>query len=472
MKILLVAPCAAEEQRHNSMDIPQLTLSLIAGMTPPEHEVEICEEVYGDVINFDGDYDVIGITLMTQTCLRGYEIANEFKRRDKIVVFGGIHATCLPQESILFGDAVVIGEAENGLWESVLTDIKNNKLREFYKLDVVPDMQLVLPPRRDLIRCKSGVFSIAPIETTRGCPYNCDFCTVSRFFGTKQRHKTIRNIMIEAESCPQKNLFFLDDNISGDKVFAKELFRNLATLNKTWVGQASINISKDKELMQLARKSGCIALLVGFESMTDSGMNYYRKSLKSIDENVAAVKRLRDNGIYTMASLIFGLDSDTEEVFETGLEFLTRSKAAFFQACIATPYPGTPVFEKLKSEGRILTDDWRKFDATKVIISPKNFSPEVLLNSANDVQKNIYGNKSILMRSLPNMKVGLIPSLLYFTLNKGYQRRFNTKKLMGVYRNTDGMPVDFDVTKYVKPVKKTKKAPTLNFQKADALCNA
>lgn len=470
MKILLVAPCASEEQRHNSMDIPQLTLSLIAGMTPPEHEVEICEEVYGDILNYDGDYDVIGITIMTQTCLRGYEIANEFKRRDKIVVFGGIHATCLPQEAILFGDAVVIGEAENGLWESVLNDIKTNKLREFYKLDQVPDMQLVSPPRRDLVRCKSGVFSVAPIETTRGCPYNCDFCTVSRFFGTKQRHKTIKNIMVEAESCEQKNLFFLDDNISGDKVFAKELFRNLASLNKTWVGQASINVSKDKELMTLAKKSGCVALLVGFESMTDSGMNHYRKSLKSIDENVEAVKRLRDYGIYTMASLIFGLDSDTEDVFDTGLEFLSRSKAAFFQACIATPYPGTPVFEKLKSEGRILTDDWRKFDATKVIISPHNFTPEVLLSSSNKVQKEIYSNMSIFKRSLPNMKVGFIPSLLYFTLNKGYQRRFNIKKQMGVYRNEPGMPVDFDVTKYVKPVKKTKLYSGETFNKTVVAC--
>ena len=116
MKILLVAPCPPREQRPKSMDIPQLTLSLIAGMTPEEHEVEICEEVYGDVIDLEGDYDVIGISIMTQTCLRGYEIANEFKKRDKIVVFGGIHATCRPQEALLYGDAVVIAEAEGGLW--------------------------------------------------------------------------------------------------------------------------------------------------------------------------------------------------------------------------------------------------------------------------------------------------------------------------------------------------------------------
>jgi radical SAM superfamily enzyme YgiQ (UPF0313 family) len=454
MKILLVAPCPPREQRPKSMDIPQLTLSLIAGMTPPEHEVEICEEVYNDVINFDGDYDVIGISIMTQTCLRGYEIANEFKKRNKVVVFGGIHATSRPKEAILYGDTVVIGEAEGGLWANVLADIKNNRLREFYKLDELPDLQVQTKPRKELIRCHSGKFSIAPIETTRGCPYNCDFCTVSRFFGTKQRHKKVRDVIEEAESCPQKYLFFLDDNITGDKKYARELFRELIPLNKIWVGQASINLANDPETMKLAKKSGCGALLVGFESMTDNGLAHYRKSLKTIDENVNAVKRLRDNGILTMASLIFGLDSDTEATFEQGLEFLTRSKAAFFQSCVVTPYPGTPVFEKLLSEGRILTDDWSKFDTTKVNIQPLSFTPERLLEGCNNIQDLIYSNASIFNRAFTNMKIGFSASLLYLTLNKGYQKRLKDKKMFGVNRNPEGIAVDFDTTKYVKPFKK------------------
>lgn len=439
--------------RHHTMDIPQLTLSIIAGLTPEEHEVEICEEVYGDIINYDGDYDVIGITLMTQTCLRGYEIANEFKKRDRIVVFGGIHATCLPQEAIIYGDSVVIGEAEGGLWESVLIDIKAHKLRSFYKHSVFPDLQQVSSPRRDLIRCKSGKFTAAPIETTRGCPYNCDFCTVSRFFGTKQRHKSMRNIMAEAESCEQNYLFFLDDNISGNKVFAKELFQNLAPLKKGWVGQASINFASDKELMQLAYKSGCRSLLIGFESMTDSGLMQYRKSLKTINENVAAVQRLRDYGILTMASLIFGLDNDTKEVFDAGYEFLTRSKAAFFQSCIVTPYPGTPVFERLKKENRILTDDWSKYDATKVIIQPKNYSSDYLLDQAHNIQKRIYSNASIAKRAWPNMMCGLDSTVFYLSLNKGYQTRNKRKKAYGVMHNEIGYPVDFDTRKYVLPEK-------------------
>jgi len=177
------------------MDIPQLTLSLIAALTPPEHEIQIVEEVYGEKVNFDGDYDVIGISIMTQTCIRGYQIANEFKKRGKIVVFGGIHATAMPDEAIRFGNAVVIGEAE-GLWDIVLDDIKHHRLKSFYKLDKLPDLQSHVMPRRDLIKCSSGKFSIAPIETTRGCPYNCDFCTVSRFFGTNEIIYNIKTAVV------------------------------------------------------------------------------------------------------------------------------------------------------------------------------------------------------------------------------------------------------------------------------------
>jgi radical SAM superfamily enzyme YgiQ (UPF0313 family) len=432
------------------MDIPQLTLSVIAALTPPEHEIRIVEEVYGETVDFDGDYDVIGISIMTQTCIRGYQVANEFRKRGKIVVFGGIHATAMPEEALRFGNAVLIGEAE-GVWDKLLLDIKNKCLKPYYKLDHLPDLHNHVRPRRDLIKCSSGHFSIAPIETTRGCPYNCDFCTVSRFFGTKQRHFAIRDVITDIESCKEKNLFFLDDNITGDKRFAKELFREMIPLKKIWVGQASIQVANDPELVKLAYQSGCRALLIGFESMSDCGLNQYRKTLKSIDENVLAIQKLQDNGIMTMASLIFGLDSDTTEVFDVAFEFLTRSRAAFFQACVMTPYPGTPVFAKLRSQGRILTDDWSRFDASKVIIRPENISPEDLLDGYNKIKWHFYSNWSILRRAYPNIRIGFFEAMLYLTLNKGYQKKNNPSSFSQVYQNNPDQPVDFDVAKYVVP---------------------
>jgi radical SAM superfamily enzyme YgiQ (UPF0313 family) len=449
LKILLVAPCVKGERRHSNLDIPQLTLSLLAGMTPPEHEIEICEEVFGQTINFEGDYDLVGISIMTQTAIRGYEIANLFRLRGKTVVFGGIHATSLPHEAIRYGDSVVIGEAE-GLWPTVLEDAAKNRLQKFYKLSQLPDLQNYVHPRRDLVQCTSGKFAIAPIETTRGCPYNCDFCSVSRFYGTRQRHKPIRKIIEEAEACPEKFLFFLDDNITFDRKYALELFRELAPLKKRWVGQASINLSKDDELMQAARKSGCGALLFGFESITHDGLNSYRKTLKTIDANIEAIKRLRGNGILTMASIVFGLDTDDNSVFDLTYEFLAKSKPAFFQACVLTPYPGTPVFDNLKAQGRILTDDWTKYDATKVIVDPLGMSSEQLLAGINQVQEDIYSRASILKRALPNMMLGPVEALLYFSLNRGYRKRFVSKSKIEIQRNQAGSPVDFEVSKYVE----------------------
>lgn len=454
MKILLVSPCNKDEIRPNQFSIPQLTLSLIAAMTPPEHEVFICEEVYGDIIDFDNDYDLIGLSLMSQTSLRGYEIANEFKKRGKTVVFGGIHATARPEEALRYGDAVVIGEAEGGLWVKVLSDVMNKTLKPFYKLDQLPDLQEHIFPRRDLIKCTSGKLDIAPIEATRGCPYNCDFCSVSRFFGTKQRHKIIRNIIMDAESCPQKHLFFVDDNVALDKKFATRLFTEMIPLKKIWVGQASINLSKDDELMKLAYKSGCRALLIGFESMTEAGINTYRKTLKTVDENVLAIKKLRDNGILTMASVVFGLDSDTEAVFDITNDFLVKSKPAFLQACIMTPYPGTAVFEVLKNEGRILTDDWSKYDTKKIVVSPKNISPQRLQKGFDDIRKSIYGMSSVFNRALPHILMGKKEALLYFSLNMGARMTFNKSDKANIYRNPEEHPVDFDTAKYVIPLKK------------------
>ena len=217
------------------------------------------------------------------------------------------------------------------------------------------------------------------------------------------------------------------------------------------MGQASINLSGDEDLMKLAHKAGCRGLLIGFESMTKAGIDSYHKTLKTVDDNIVAIKKLRDHGILTMVSLIFGLDSDTEEVFDVTHDFLLKSKPAFLQACLVTPYPGTKVFDTLKSEGRILTDDWSKFDTKKVVVSPRNISIEKLEQGYDEIRKSTYKVGSILNRALPHLMLGIPESLLYFSLNIGARTTFNNGEKSSIYRNAPGFPIDFDTSKYVKP---------------------
>jgi radical SAM superfamily enzyme YgiQ (UPF0313 family) len=210
--------------------------------------------------------------------------------------------------------------------------------------------------------------------------------------------------------------------------------------------------------MKLAYKSGCRGLLIGFESMTEAGISTYRKTLKTVDENIIAIRKLRDKGILTMASFVFGLDSDTEDVFSITRDFLLKSKPAFLQACLMTPYPGTKVFDDLRSEGRILTDDWSKYDTKKVVVSPRNISPERLEQGYAEIREATNTIGSIFSRALPHILKGKSQSLMYFSLNIGARIMYKRSDKANIYRNPVDLPIDFDTAKYVKPVKEFPKA--------------
>jgi radical SAM superfamily enzyme YgiQ (UPF0313 family) len=414
MKILLVSPAADPNWKTNKhMMMPQLALILLQGLTPDEHQVVTVEEEAED-IDLEQDCDIVGISFMTSNASRAYWLAGEFKKRGKTVVLGGVHPTLLPDEALAYGDSVVIGEAE-GIWAEVLEDFKNGRLKRTYH-NPRPDLSTYVPKDYSKIT-KRRLFDLVPIMTTRGCPYHCDFCCVTDLFGKEIRHISVDNVVRDVKESGGKNFMFLDDNIIGDPGYTKELFTALKPLKISWVGQASIFLLvKDDELLRLAAESGCKGLFVGIESIKEAQMSSFRKSFNSLQGLENALKKMRKAGIFVHASMIFGFDEDTKDVFDETVKFLIKNKVHTVSFNVLTPYPGTKTFRKMKEEGRLLTDDWKYYDHSTVVFQPKNMTPVELMVGKIRAGKKFYGAWSTLRRLLGNLRHPLI----YTAMNRGH----------------------------------------------------
>ncbi len=378
--------------------MPQLGLHVVASLTPDDVAVTVVDEQVR-TIDFSVDFDLVGISCMTATAGRSYELADLYRKKGSKVVLGGVHPTVLPDEAIRHADAIVIGEAE-GCWEHVIRDFKKNELRESYCAPQ-PDLSICPLPRRDL-RIDKTLFNCVGLVTTRGCPYACEFCCVSDYYGKKIRHRPVSKVIEDIKESGSKTFLILDDNITGHKEYARELFSALIPLGITWVGQSSISLAGDRELLRLCRRSGCAALLFGVESVTPASLLGMRKSPKSSKEIEEAVKIIQDHGIAFHPSIILGFDTDTKSVFDDTLEFLARTKLPTMALHVLTPYPGTGIYRRLKDEGRIISYDWSRYDHRNVVFVPKNMTPRELAEGYRFVQSEFYSFRSIL---------GHIPSL-------------------------------------------------------------
>jgi radical SAM superfamily enzyme YgiQ (UPF0313 family) len=414
MKILLVSPSVNPNEKYNKqMMMPQLALIILQGLTPKEHQVITADEE-SEGIDLEHDCDLVGISFMTSNASRAYWLAREFKKRGKTVVLGGVHPTLLPDEALPHGDSVVIGEAE-GVWVELLEDYKNGRLKKIYH-NPWPDLSTYVPKDFGKIKTRR-LFAIVPLMISRGCPYHCDFCCVTALFGEEIRHVPVDNIVRDIKESGRKNFMFLDDNIIGQPSYAKELFAALKPLKISWVGQSSISLLvKDDELLKLAAESGCKGLFVGLESVKEVQMNSLRKSFNSLQELESALKKMRKAGIFVHASMIFGFDEDTKEVFDDTVRFLIKNKVHTVSFNVLTPYPGTRTLQKMKEEGRLLTDDWKYYDHSTVVFQPKNMSPYELMAGKIRSRKKFYGAWSILSRLLGNFR----HPVAYMAMNWGH----------------------------------------------------
>lgn len=398
--------------------IPQLSLHILEGLTPPEYNVKMLEEETTD-INLDEECDLVGISCMTANAPRAYNLAREFRKRGKKVVLGGVHPTLLPDEALGYADSVVIGEAE-GVWEEVLKDFKNGRLQKTYH-HPKPTLERYIPLKYRK-ETKKRLFNVIPVMTTRGCPYSCEFCCVSDIFGKEIRHAPVKNVVRDIEDSKGKIYIFLDDNIIGKPNYAKELFRAIKSYKIKWVGQASISFVHDTELMKLAAESGCAALFFGLESVSETQLKSMRKSIKEIKGIENAIKTIKGFGIHFHASMVFGFDSDTKAIFQETLNFLERNKIGTASFNVLTPYPGTRTYEKLKSEGRLLTMDWKYYDHSTVVFKPKNMTPYELQTGAMWVKKEFTRTSSVLRRFSGNLS----HPILYLAMNLGIRKNVRT----------------------------------------------
>ncbi len=396
MKLELIAPATqADSRKRKKSLIPPLGLTMVAALTPPEVEVSLTDENVTP-IDFQKETDLVGITALTVTAQRAYEIADTFRARGVKVVLGGIHPSMLPEEAKQHADAVVIGEAE-GIWPNVIKDFRANKLQRIYQQHERPSLIGLPIPRRDLF-AKGAYFVNNTIATTRGCPYSCSFCTVTSFFGHTYRCRPIEEILKEIETFDQRKFIaFVDDNIVGNPKFAKELFRALIPYKIKWVSQASVTVAKDDELLKLAAASGCISLFIGFESILPANLEAVHKKINVVDEYENVIRKIHSYGIAIHGFFIFGLDEDNEDVFRRTVRFAQKMRLETAQFDFLTPYPGTAVYESLDKAGRIVTKDWRRY-GYDLVFEPKLMSPERLQKGHDWAWCEFYSLPSIWQR--------------------------------------------------------------------------
>jgi radical SAM superfamily enzyme YgiQ (UPF0313 family) len=370
-------------------------MAVVAALTPRDVEVSLTDENVTP-IDFQKEIDLVGITSMTSTSQRAYKIADTFRSVGKKVVLGGIHPSILPEEAAQHADAIVIGEAE-GIWPQLIADFKANKLQKIYRQNMRPSLVDLPNPRRDLFAKKSYFFNNT-VFTTRGCPYSCSFCTVTSFFGHTYRCRPVAEVINEIKTLNRKKLFiFLDDNIVGNPQYSKELFRALIPLKIKWVGQCSVTIAKDNELLKLAAASGCVDLFIGFESLIPSNLTAVGKKINTVDEYETIIKKLHNANIGVHGFFIFGLDGDDADSFKRTVYFAQKARLESAQFDILTPYHGTAIFESLDKEGRILNKDWSQY-GHDLMFEPKSLSRGILQEGRRWAWREFYSLPSIWKR--------------------------------------------------------------------------
>jgi radical SAM superfamily enzyme YgiQ (UPF0313 family) len=429
MKIKLIAPY---EQREDTISSPfilqRVNLPLLAALTPPGHTITIVEEAFA-TDDLTQDVDLVGITVMTEYALRAYHIGDSYRRKGVKVVMGGIHPTVLPEEALEHADAVVVGEAE-GVWPQLVSDAASGQMQRIYRAGTMTDLDDLPRPRRDLLPDSHQTYIPIPIgvETSRGCPYDCEFCCIGSTLGQQYRVRPIRQVIAEIESIDSPYLFFVDDALGLNRNAARELFTAMIPLKRRWLAQGTVSLAEDVELLGLMKRAGCLGLLIGFESVQKETQDEVNKIRNLKIDFYEAMRRFHGEGFGILGSFVFGFDYENKDVFDQTLEFILKGHVDVVQLRILTPYPGTRLYTRLLDEGRLFVQDWwlRGYPLDTLLFQPRGMTADELIDGFARLNRLSYSFGAMTKRffGMSPWKRSLLGCQLYTAVNLSTRKRY------------------------------------------------